>query len=139
MRRLLPALSVALALGCGSFDDPTLDERFDPATAAPPPERPAVAPSATRNLLWGDLHVHSGYSLDAWGYGTTATPAEAYAFARGAPMRLADGHWRATDIVVEGISITDNYREQFESLLRTHSFAELLERMRRKTRRRDAA
>ena len=48
------------------------------------------------------------------------------------PMRRADGAWLATDIVVEGVSLTDNYGEQFRSLLRTHTFEELLDRMRRK-------
>jgi len=44
-----------------------------------------------------------------------------------------DDHWLATDILVEDISLTQNYRAQFESLLRTHTFAELLDLMRTKT------
>ena len=48
-------------------------------------------------------------------------------------MRLRGDQWRATDVVVEGISITRNYRSQLRGLLRSHSFEELLERMRRKT------
>ena len=43
-----------------------------------------------KQVFWGDLHVHSAYSLDAWGYGTIATPAEAYAFARGHPLKLSE-------------------------------------------------
>jgi len=43
--------------------------------------------------------------------------------------------WAAVDISVERISLTENYRAQFRSLLRTHSFDELLDRMRRKLRR----
>ena len=49
-------------------------------------------------------------------------------------MRERDGRWVATDVIVEGISLTDNYRSQFASLLRERSFAELLDLMRRKTR-----
>jgi len=49
-------------------------------------------------------------------------------------MREHDGRWAATDVIVEGISLTDNYRAQFASLLRDRSFAELLDLMRRKTR-----
>ena len=41
----------------------------------------------------------------------------------------------ATDVIVEGISLSDNYYEQFSSLLRGRSFEELLDLMRRKTRR----
>lgn len=40
-----------------------------------------------RNLYWGDLHLHSNYSLDAYGVGNTyVTPDEAYRFARGIPI-----------------------------------------------------
>jgi phospholipid transport system substrate-binding protein len=48
-------------------------------------------------------------------------------------MRARDGRWMATDVVVEGISLTDNYHEQFTTLLRDRSFPELLDLMRRKT------
>ena len=48
-------------------------------------------------------------------------------------MRERDGRWVATDVIVEGISLTENYRAQFASLLRDRSFAELLDLMRRKT------
>ena len=50
-------------------------------------------------------------------------------------MRERDGRWVATDVIVEGISLSDNYYEQFSSLLRGRSFEELLDLMRRKTQR----
>lgn len=50
----------------------------------------------------------------------------------GYEMRQADERWLATDIVVEGISLTSSYSDQFASVLRTRSFDELLELMRRK-------
>jgi phospholipid transport system substrate-binding protein len=49
-------------------------------------------------------------------------------------MREREGRWMATDVIVEGISLTDNYKSQFESLLRDRSFAELLDLMRAKAR-----
>ena len=49
-------------------------------------------------------------------------------------MRERDGRWVATDVIVEGISLTKNYASQFAGLLRDRSFAELLELMRSKTR-----
>jgi phospholipid transport system substrate-binding protein len=50
-------------------------------------------------------------------------------------MREREDRWFATDVIVEGISLTKNYEAQFSSLLRDRSFAELLDLMRRKTRR----
>src|SRR5262249_50023752 len=46
-------------------------------------------------------------------------------------LHQADG-WRAADVVVEGVSMTSNYSDQFASLLRDRSFDELLDLMRRK-------
>ena len=46
-----------------------------------------------------------------------------------------EGRWLATDVIIEGVSLSENYHEQFSSLLRERSFEELLDLMRRKTRR----
>lgn len=44
-----------------------------------------------KRALWGDLHVHTAYSLDAYGMGTRHDPNDAYRFAKGSPLTLADG------------------------------------------------
>ena len=40
--------------------------------------------------------------------------------------------WWATDVIVEGMSLSDSYREQFTSLVRSRGFEGLLELMRRR-------
>src|SRR5262245_15471521 len=47
-------------------------------------------------------------------------------------MRQRDGVWVASEVVIEGIRLTQNYSEQFAGLLRSRSFSELLELMRTK-------
>jgi phospholipid transport system substrate-binding protein len=44
------------------------------------------------------------------------------------------GRWAVYDIVVEGVSIISNYRTQFNAIIRTSSFALLLDRLRFATR-----
>lgn len=38
--------------------------------------------------------------------------------------------WRVHDVVINGVSLVDNYRAQFARVLRTASYADLLERLR---------
>jgi len=41
-----------------------------------------------------------------------------------------DGRWAVYDIAVDGVGLISSYRSQFNSILRTSSFAELLDRLR---------
>jgi hypothetical protein len=52
------------------------------------PEEPCADRNPLRNLYFGDLHVHTAYSFDAYLWETRTTPADAYRFARGAALSL---------------------------------------------------
>jgi phospholipid transport system substrate-binding protein len=47
-------------------------------------------------------------------------------------LHKVDGDWRVYDVVIENISLVNNYRAQFSRLLTNSSFAELLDRIREK-------
>jgi len=61
-----------------------------------------------KELYWGDLHVHTAYSLDAYAFGAIATPKEAYAFAKGQPLRLADGTTTSLKRPLDFAAVTDH-------------------------------
>jgi len=68
-----------------------------------------------KQVYWGDLHVHTAYSLDAWGYGTIKTPADAYRFARGGELSLTDELSVKLDRPLDFMAVTD-HAEWFDLL-----------------------
>jgi phospholipid transport system substrate-binding protein len=41
--------------------------------------------------------------------------------------------WRVYDVVVDGVSLVNNYRGQFSKILRNGSYADLVEQLRKKS------
>ena len=64
--------------------------------------------NATKTVYWGDLHVHTKYSLDAYAFGATATPADAYRYAKGEPLTLANGRTSQIDRPLDFAAVTDH-------------------------------
>ncbi len=57
----------------------------------PLPREACSVSDPQRQVLWGDLHVHTRYSFDAWVYDLDLTPDDAYAFAMGVEVQLPGG------------------------------------------------
>lgn len=76
------------------------------ATAAPASDTAAEA-SDTR-VLFGDLHMHTGWSFDAFTFGTTATPEDAYNFAQGASLAHPAGGVYKLDRPLDFLAVTDH-------------------------------
>lgn len=51
----------------------------------------AAEQAPRRQAFFGDLHLHTGFSLDAFAWSVRTTPDDAYRFAKGEPIRHRDG------------------------------------------------
>jgi hypothetical protein len=80
-----PILAVtALAVIAASSTAPAIEHTFQRT------ERRADCAhyEALRQPFFGDLHVHTTFSFDAWAQGTLNTPRDAYRFAQGQPLGI---------------------------------------------------
>src|SRR5262249_32012934 len=72
------------------------------APAAPPPwqrtetREPCTSFALFRAPYFGDLHIHTRFSADAYIFGTRVGPRDAYAFAAGAPIPFSDDNEQQT-------------------------------------------
>jgi phospholipid transport system substrate-binding protein len=47
-------------------------------------------------------------------------------------LHRVDGRWRVYDVVIEGVSLVANYRTQFNRIIQSGSYQDLVERLRRR-------
>ena len=67
-----------------------------------------VSSGAERNVYFGDLHIHTRYSFDAFLFGTRTNPDDAYAFARGEPLQHPSGFDMQLDRPLDFYAVTDH-------------------------------
>ena len=67
-----------------------------------------VNKAASRKPLFGDLHVHTRYSFDAYVFGTLASPDSAYEFAKGSPIKHPAGFDVSLNKPLDFYGVTDH-------------------------------
>ena len=66
------------------------------------------APNKDRNAYYGDLHVHTKYSFDAYVFGVTASPDDAYRYAKGEGIEHPLGYEMKLKEPLDFYSVTDH-------------------------------
>jgi len=95
-------LLAALALAACRDKDPE-------DTGVDPDAREACAQADDeRQIFWGDLHVHTALSFDAWVYDVRLEPDDAYRFARGEAVTLASGESARLARPLDFAAVTDH-------------------------------
>jgi hypothetical protein len=64
--------------------------------------------SADRKPLFGELHIHTGWSFDAYVFGVRATPDDAYEFAKGKPLKHPLGKTYQLSRPLDFMGVTDH-------------------------------
>ncbi len=65
-------------------------------------------PNKDRNPYYGDLHVHTKYSFDAYVFGVTASPDDAYKYAKGAAVKHPLGYEMKLREPLDFYAVTDH-------------------------------
>ena len=74
------------------------------------------------HAYFGDLHLHTAWSFDAFIFKTTATPDDAYKFAKGAPLRHPAGGIYQLKHPLDFLAVTDH--SEFMGVLKSMGDAE---------------
>lgn len=104
---------MVLAAGCAEPEEPLaitatqrpsgklLSVNTEVLTLRPPPD-------AERKAYFGDLHVHTAYSFDAYVFGNTTLPADAYRYARGQALDHPSGYRIQLQQPLDFYAVTDH-------------------------------
>ena len=67
-----------------------------------------ISSNQNKDAFFGDLHVHTMYSFDAFIFGTTATPDDAYRYAKGGSIKHPLGFDMQLDDPLDFYAVTDH-------------------------------
>lgn len=113
---LLPAI---ILIGCSQEQDANDDSAETVELSAGARETLPVQAGIARNAYFGDLHVHTQFSYDAFVFGTRTGPDDAYEFAKGNAIKHPAGFDLKLDrpLDFQGVSDHANYLGMLPAML----------------------
>ena len=110
VRFVAVCLPLLLAAGCaGPAQDAPDGQQDQPAAATDAAAGPEIERNPLRNAYFGDFHIHSSWSLDAYSLGGNRNdPAMAYRFGRGEEVNTADGRVLQLRVPLDFMALTDH-------------------------------
>ena len=108
MRRLATIVSgisgLALLASCSAVSD----GEGETAALSAKPATVAAAEGNPDELLWGDIHLHTEFSMDANTFGARLTPDDAYRFAKGEAVTASNGMTAKLDAPLDFLMVADH-------------------------------
>ena len=116
----LTVVALATLAACDRKAPEAADAKVAAASAAAPASQPASAPIAAapaapaqpnpeRNAYFGETHLHTSWSVDAWVMGNRLTgPADAYKYAKGETIKHPMGFDIKIDTPLDFMGVTDH-------------------------------
>src|SRR5271166_859565 len=106
-RYALIAVALFALASCEQSKAPEPKQAQQPSAAAPAEER--VERNPDRNAYFGEEHIHTSWSVDAWVIGNRLTgPAEALKFAQGETIKHPLGYDVKIDTPMDFMGVTDH-------------------------------
>ncbi len=104
----LALVITVLMPACSKLDDPSLEPAFDATLVEQPAPMVAQAYSTNKNVFFGDLHIHTELSTDAYVMGVRSVPDDVYRFAKGATIEHGAGYPIKISRPLDFAAVTDH-------------------------------